>query len=57
MSKLTGPEEMKFGNKGLYTYNIRDGDYFEVDVKPKQRRTSGNVTASPKKNTKTNREM
>ena len=57
MSKLTGPEEMKFGNKGLYTYNIRDGDYFEVDVKPKQRRISGNVTASPKKNTKTNREM
>eukprot|EP00088_Acartia_fossae_P019718 TRINITY_DN21524_c0_g1_i2.p1 TRINITY_DN21524_c0_g1~~TRINITY_DN21524_c0_g1_i2.p1 ORF type:complete len:453 (+),score=95.33 TRINITY_DN21524_c0_g1_i2:147-1505(+) len=50
MSKLTGPEEMKYGSKGLYTYNIRDGDYFEVDMKPKQRKPSGSsTTASPQK--------
>ena len=49
MSKLTGPEEMKYNSKGLYTYNIRDGDYFEVDIKPKQRKASGSITASPKK--------
>lgn len=33
MSKIAGPEEMKWGNKGLYTYNVREGDYFVVDVK------------------------
>lgn len=33
MSKITGPEEMKWGSKGLYTYNVRQGDYFVVDQK------------------------
>ena len=33
MSKVAGPEEMKWGQKGLYTYNVREGDYFVVDEK------------------------
>jgi len=33
LSQVTGPEEMKWGNKALYTYNVREGDYFVVDQK------------------------
>jgi len=33
MSKIMGPEEMKWAQKGLYTYNVREGDYFVVDEK------------------------
>jgi hypothetical protein len=28
-----GPEEMKFNQKKLYTYNVQDGDKFLVDAK------------------------
>jgi len=33
MSEVSGPEEMKYGSKGLYTYNVREGDYFVIDEK------------------------
>jgi hypothetical protein len=33
LSKIVGPEEMKWAQKGLYTYNVREGDYFVVDEK------------------------
>lgn len=36
MSKLLGPEEMKWGGKEVYTYNVTDGDYFVVDEKSQQ---------------------
>ena len=34
--QVAGPEEMKWPMKGLYTYDIRDGDYFVVEKKPGQ---------------------
>ena len=37
MTKIAGPEEMKFPNKELYTYNVIDGDYFLVDEKAQLR--------------------
>ena len=33
MTKIAGPEEMKFANKELFTYNVIDGDYFVVEEK------------------------
>lgn len=33
MRALTGPEEMKFPNKQLYSYNISSGDEIMVDFK------------------------
>lgn len=33
MIELMGPEEMKFNQKKLYTYNVQDGDKFLVDPK------------------------
>lgn len=36
MSKLMGPEEMKWGSKEVYTYNVTNGDYFVVDEKSQQ---------------------
>ena len=33
MTKIAGPEEMKFANKELYTYNVIDGDYFVLEEK------------------------
>ena len=29
-----GPEELKYLNRCLYSFNIRDGDEFEIDLKP-----------------------
>jgi len=34
LSQVTGPEEMKWPKKGLYTLNIRSGDYFVIEHKP-----------------------
>ena len=31
--QATGPEEMKFPQKALYTYNVRSGDSFIIDEK------------------------
>lgn len=36
MSKLRGPEEMMWGSKEVYTYNVQNGDYFVVDEKSQQ---------------------
>ena len=33
LSQVAGPEEMKCSQKCLYTYNVREGDYFVVDEK------------------------
>ena len=33
MVKLAGPEEMKWPNKALYTYNVQEGDRFILDEK------------------------
>jgi hypothetical protein len=33
ISNAVGPEEMKWAGKGLYTYNVREGDYFVLDEK------------------------
>ena len=38
MSKLAGPEEMKFANKELYTYTVIDGDSFVIDEAKNQTR-------------------
>ena len=36
-SKLVyGPEELKHPNRSLFSFNIRDGDEFEIDLKPLQ---------------------
>ena len=44
--QATGPEEMKFPQKALYTYNVRDGDSFILDEKapplPKLRAANSN---------------
>ena len=37
MYKVAGPEEMKWPMKGLYTYDIQDGDYFVVEEKQGQK--------------------
>jgi hypothetical protein len=31
---ILGPEELKHPNRCLYSFNIRDGDEFEIDIKP-----------------------
>lgn len=52
--KLAGPEEMKWPNKCLYTYNVQEGDRFILDEKvplTKLRTNSGNAvsnSSSPK---------
>ncbi|CAF3588630.1 unnamed protein product [Rotaria socialis] len=33
---LAGPEELKYPQRVLHTYNIHDGDQFHVDLKPDQ---------------------
>ena len=33
---LQGPEEMKYPNKQLYSYNIRSGDEIIIDLKHKR---------------------
>ena len=48
MVKLSGPEEMKWPNKCLYTYNVQDGDHFILDQKvplTKLRTNSGSGTS------------
>eukprot|EP00092_Neocalanus_flemingeri_P013931 GFUD01015027.1.p1 GENE.GFUD01015027.1~~GFUD01015027.1.p1 ORF type:complete len:540 (-),score=128.50 GFUD01015027.1:28-1647(-) len=45
MTKIAGPEEMKFANKELYTYNVIDGDYFVVDEKAQLRVLTGSPGA------------
>eukprot|EP00092_Neocalanus_flemingeri_P028401 GFUD01030839.1.p1 GENE.GFUD01030839.1~~GFUD01030839.1.p1 ORF type:complete len:555 (-),score=121.26 GFUD01030839.1:265-1929(-) len=45
MTKIAGPEEMKFANKELYTYNVIDGDYFVVDEKAQLRVLTGSPRA------------
>ena len=55
LSKLVGPEEMKWGTKEVYTYNVTNGDYFVVDEKSQQQlkiltgspRSQGMVFGSP----------
>ena len=37
MYKVAGPQEMKWPMKGLYTYDVRDGDYFVVERKQRLR--------------------
>ena len=52
LHKIAGPEEMKFPMKGLYTYDIRDGDYFVVEKKSGQTcmgKTCKSVSCSPQK--------
>ena len=44
LTKVMGPEEMKWHSKELYTYNVRDGDYFVVDEKAQLKV----LTASPR---------
>jgi hypothetical protein len=59
--ELAGPEEMKWPNKSLYTYNVRNGDKFIVDEKvPLTRLRTRNSSSmslspvnSPSKNTMT----
>lgn len=54
--KAAGPEEMKWPNKALYTYNVREGDSFIVDEKaplpklktPNKAAASGGGATSPK---------
>ena len=46
ITKIAGPEEMKFANKELYTYNVIDGDYFVVDEKAQLKV----LTGSPRSN-------
>jgi len=46
MTKIAGPEEMKFANKELYTYNVIDGDYFVVDEKAQLRVLTGSPRAN-----------
>jgi hypothetical protein len=31
---VCGPEELKYPQRLLHTYNIHDGDQFHVDIKP-----------------------
>lgn len=33
MFEVSGPEEMRFNQKKLFTYNVQDGDKFLVDPK------------------------
>jgi len=46
MTKIAGPEEMKFANKELYTYNVIEGDYFVVDEKAQLRVLTGSPRAN-----------
>merc|ERR1712012_980493 len=46
MSKLAGPEEMKFANKELYTYTVIDGDYFVIDEKAQLKVLTGSPRAN-----------
>ena len=46
MTKIAGPEEMKFPNKELYTYNVIEGDYFLVDEKAQLRVLTGSPQAN-----------
>ena len=49
MVKLSGPEEMKWPNKALYTYNVQEGDKFILDEKvplTKLRTNSGTSLSS-----------
>lgn len=45
MSKVAGPEEMKWNSKELYTYNVREGDYFVLDEKVRLRQLNSSKTA------------
>merc|ERR1711902_218038 len=46
MTKIAGPEEMKFANKELYTYNVIEGDYFVVDEKAQLKVLTGSPRAN-----------
>ena len=46
MTKIAGPEEMKFANKELYTYNVIDGDYFVIDEKAQLKVLTGSPRAN-----------
>jgi hypothetical protein len=58
ISKVVGPEEMKWAGKGLYTYNVREGDYFVLDEKAplkgsmKSRSDNSLIFGSPSPNQK-----
>jgi len=43
---MGGPEEMKFANKELYTYNVIDGDYFVIDEKAQLKVLTGSPRAN-----------
>lgn len=45
MTKIMGPEEMKWHGKELYTYNVREGDYFVVDEKAQLKVLTGSPRA------------
>jgi len=45
ITKIKGPEEMKWHTKELYTYNVRDGDYFVVDEKVQLKVLTGSPRA------------
>jgi len=46
MTKIAGPEEMKFTNKELYTYNVIEGDYFVIDEKAQLKVLTGSPRAN-----------
>merc|ERR1712066_263033 len=46
MTKIAGPEEMKFANKALYTYNVIEGDSFVVDEKAQLKVLTGSPRAN-----------
>jgi len=46
MTKIAGPEEMKFANKELYTYNVIEGDYFVIDEKAQLKVLTGSPRAN-----------
>ena len=51
MTKIAGPEEMKFANKELFTYNVIDGDYFVVEEKCQLKCLAGSQKATRRPNT------
>ena len=45
---MLGPEELKHANRRLHSFNIRDGDEFEIDLK-QQLQTDNLINKSPRK--------
>jgi hypothetical protein len=46
MVNLAGPEEMKWSQKALYTYNVQEGDKFILDEKVSPTKFRANVGSS-----------